>query len=323
MVIGGSASTGSSLLMRILDRHSKILAGPETSLLARPQLSFNWERNKGLICGRQLRKLRNPGWHRYYGIQWDESYYSVTRREMCDLAHRSPSFQAFITSLKNILLARTTRNVWIEKTPANVYHFNALNELIPGSQFVLTVRHPADAIASMIRRGMSPLYAAALFLLNTAFGLDPSGPSALIVKYEELVSQPRIITSRLLKCLGCEFENQMLSGAKGTAKMKGWNYDETAPPGTAAVGSYHKLDKADLIDVSFLIHHLKIPGNTVIAGERPAEYSLSSLCQRLGYELPLPVEGTRWKFVAALQRERWLRFMGGYGHFDSRFPVYI
>ena len=46
IIMGGSQSTGSSLLVNILNRHSMLVAGPETYLFMHPKLYHHWEENK-------------------------------------------------------------------------------------------------------------------------------------------------------------------------------------------------------------------------------------------------------------------------------------
>ena len=49
ILIGCSPSTGSSLLRRILNRHSQVFCGPETSLLTKKGFYSDWDLYKNRI----------------------------------------------------------------------------------------------------------------------------------------------------------------------------------------------------------------------------------------------------------------------------------
>ncbi len=67
VIMGGSGSTGSSLLKNILNRNSKIFAGTETSLFCKKGIYFNWSSAKSRLLKRGVRGLRNFGFHIYNG----------------------------------------------------------------------------------------------------------------------------------------------------------------------------------------------------------------------------------------------------------------
>lgn len=141
------------------------------------------------------------------------------------------------------------RQRWLEKTPANVFHAEGIVRSIPGARLVLIVRDPRDVLASKKTRRErvweDPRYVARIRPkrhLSTSY--DPvldalSWKSAavaarvaskrfphaiVIIKYEDLVEDPRHEVIRLCRFLGLEFEEAMLDvPARGSSE---WEADE-------------------------------------------------------------------------------------------------
>ena len=65
VIMGGSGSTGSSLLKNIMNRHQEIFAGGETAFFAKKMIYDNWLKARSRILKRKLFGLRNFGWHIY------------------------------------------------------------------------------------------------------------------------------------------------------------------------------------------------------------------------------------------------------------------
>ena len=79
VIMGGSGSTGSSLLKNILNRHHDIFSGGETAFFAKKMIYEKWKKARPRVLKRKLFGLRNHGWHIYNGTDllqqeylWDE-----------------------------------------------------------------------------------------------------------------------------------------------------------------------------------------------------------------------------------------------------------
>ena len=317
IVVGGSASTGSSLLARCLDRHSKLSCGPETNLLARPQLIHHWDRYKKSLYGKQILKLRNTGWHRYYGLTHHDPYYPWSRLSLSSCASQVSGFKGFIKRIERDILSYYKTVEWIEKTPANVYTMALLLDKQMIQHAVLVVRDPYDAIASMVMRGHTEIYAVALYLLNTAVGL---GACTQIVRYEDLVGDPALTLTKLITPWTYHYEEVMLIPEHQQISMEGWLNDESGDVSMESIGRYDHLPPTRKALINHCIHTFRI--NSAAYPDLDCR-SIAALAQRLDYQLKKPSvdSPSSGAIRRSLLTERWRRWSGGYsGHFIN-FPI--
>lgn len=204
----GCHRSGTTLLRYLLDAHSQIACPPESKFLAGIDAFFGYPQ--------VLPALHSLG---------------VTNenvREAC---------RAIVTGVMGAYCRRERKRRWIDKTP-NYYRLLPMIEAIFGSSasFVFLVRHPLDTIQSL--REFAPFAAdcpedpdiAALYskrgrsdesfawywteVTSRLLDFNVQHPAnSLILKYEDLVAQPRSSLARVLAHLGEEFEEEMLTAA--------------------------------------------------------------------------------------------------------------
>lgn len=249
-LIGGSPSTGSSLLRRILNRHSELFCGSETALFTKKEFYNNWNESKHLIFKKGRPGLKSASWHHYNGIIIEDDYYlddetvldAVNDSNNLNLKDFSRAFFAKALIINN-------KSEWIEKTPGNTFVFGDFLNLFPSGKCIHIVRSPLDTIASLVNRGTSVFNAVSLYLLNSSAGLAHyTNPRVLTIKYENLVDNPRAAVERVCQFLGYSFEEEMLiptGDETGPDHMKGWAYKETENIGNKSIGRFEKLE-ADL-----------------------------------------------------------------------------
>ncbi|MES2762989.1 MAG: sulfotransferase [Bacteroidota bacterium] len=104
----------------------------------------------------------------------------------------------------------------LDKQIKYFFYLKKLLELFPDSKFVILVRDPrVNAVRKKSRNlnaGQHPLYLAALWnntYKNIAY-LKAKHKHVLIVKYEELVSEPETILKTVCEFLGISYTNEML-----------------------------------------------------------------------------------------------------------------
>ena len=124
IIMGGSGSTGSSLVKNILNRHPDIFAGEETSFFAKKNIYQNWDKVKKRITSRGIRGLRNHGFHLYNGTDLSENEYLNDQFEIQEMASSSESLAAFCSEYYRKPLSQTEARLWLEKTPANAACFD-------------------------------------------------------------------------------------------------------------------------------------------------------------------------------------------------------
>lgn len=225
VIIGGPPSTGSSLLVRILNRHSDLYANPtETHLFTKLDLYRSWNKYKNRILLRGIRGLRSPGWFMYNGINLDTTTYH--RSQIEELISRSTTFPDFVDEYYLNILNSNNKKFWVEKTPANVLCFSYLEEIFRNIHLVATIRDPFDIIVSQVNRGLSIYNAVAVTLTNYVFVSDDHC-NLSVIKFEELRNNPNEILTSLCNELNIRFENDMLKPDGRNVKMDGWQHSET------------------------------------------------------------------------------------------------
>lgn len=224
IIIGGSASTGSSLLAQLLNRNSQVVCGPETYLFTKDDLFKNWEEEKSKIVSN---RLISSAWHIFRGTYLKDSFFGWNQNELADLIQDSVSLQDFVERYFEEVVYLHRKKIWAEKTPSNTRHFSSLLDHFPGAKTIHTVRNPFDAISSMIGRGFNAYYATALYLMNTSFGLKSQFSSrAYTLSYENLVTAPEMQLKKLCDFLAIPFEIQMLEPDPSRTKLRGWKQAE-------------------------------------------------------------------------------------------------
>jgi len=266
ILIGCSPSTGSSLLRRMLHRHSQIFCGSETALFAKQQLYLDWNKYKVRINRPSLFGLSNAGWHNLVGVQLGDDY-SCDKNQFRQLIKScNTNFVDFAESLYRPILEETNKTVWLEKTPSNAFTLSLFLETFPQGKAIHIVRHPLDAISSLYNRGMSLYNAVAVYLLNTSKALAiRDNENSYLIRYEDLVNEPEDEMRKLLAFIGLAYESQVLdtSPSEGRqSKMTGWIYDETAAVQQGSINRFESLESSIRNEILSRIHYVQAQGFT-------------------------------------------------------------
>jgi len=299
ILIGCSPSSGSSLLRRLLNRHSEIFCGSETSLFAKEELYLDWKKNKGKINRPSLFGLSNAGWHNLIGVELTEEYgYNPKEfRELLKKNHKD--FSDFISDFYKPILESNKKSVWAEKTPSNAFTLEFFLERFEKGKVIHIVRNPYDAISSLYSRGMTLYNAVAVYLLNTAKALELKGNERCItIKYEDLVDEPKKILEIICSKIGLAYEEQMLVPSMaegGVTHMSGWNYKETEPIRQGSVGRFQLLDEETQ---SALLTRIAITSTNLTFASR----TIKGICRSLGYSI---IDGSEEpSIIDVLEREK-------------------
>lgn len=299
ILIGCSPSSGSSLLRRMLNRHSMVFCGSETSMFAKEELYLDWKKNKRKINRPSLFGLSNAGWHNLIGVHLDEEYnYNPKKfRELIKSDHAN--FSDFADDFYKPILDRHKKSIWAEKTPSNAFTLEMFLQKFEKGKVIHIVRNPLDAIASLHNRGMTLYNAVAVYLLNTSTALELQfNESCFTLKYEDLVTKSKEQLEHLCDFISIDYESTMLEPTKvegGITKMKGWNYKETEPVRQGSIGRFQLLDtitKADILE-RIMLTYTDLP---------LIHKSISDICTSLDYELEY--HSTDLSILEKLEREK-------------------
>ncbi|MCT9075368.1 sulfotransferase family protein [Streptomyces fulvoviolaceus] len=175
-----SVRSGSTLLRVLLNSHSRIRAPHEMhlrTLNVELSRSFTAEAMKALELDR--RELEHMLWDRVLHLE----------------------------------LARSDKDVIVDKTPANTLIWPRLHRCWPHAKYIVLLRHPGAVIASLTSRRADPDHEAILAeVLQYAEKLEEARQSldAHVITYEELTAEPEKTTRDLCDYLGLPWESAML-----------------------------------------------------------------------------------------------------------------
>lgn len=262
--MGGSGSTGSSLLKNILGRHPEIFTSQETSIFAKAAIYKDWNRYKMALLGKRWWGLSNKGFHRYdrIDIYPKETHFSL--EQVKSLLKKHQSLMAFSHAFFEPACRSKKAQYWLEKTPANAFCFKDFYHAFTESKVIHMVRDPLDTIASLMARGFDPYYATCVYLCNTSAGLSARklGNDYLEVRYEDLVMAPEKSARSICTFLALTYDANMLvpnqeKHLDGTS-LPGWNYHETAKVQQGSVSRFKKAAPSTQAKILHAIDHIRI-----------------------------------------------------------------
>ena len=207
ILIGGSPSSGSTLLSVMLDAHPDIHCGPEIGVLAHPSLyrgDFSTAVQALLSRLEPCQWMKNDALGNFreglcpYALI-DESNLSAYDHDLSSikqLLRASDSIESFLSNLFEPILLRSGKTIWAEKTPSNLYAFEAFLDRFPEGRVIYVVRDPRAVVSSLHKRGMGLRRALSIWLLEVAVCERLADhPRVLRVRYEDLVQDTeRILT---------------------------------------------------------------------------------------------------------------------------------
>ena len=243
IIIGGVPSTGSSLLVNILNRHPDIATGPETYLFIHKQLYQNWGKYKNRLIGTgKIFGLKSQGWFIKNGADLLQTEYGWDRANLKRIIQESPDFIQFAENYFSKNLANQNAQIWIEKSPSNAIALKEFLNHFPKGKVIHTCRNPYDTVASLMSRGMNVYNAVAVYLVNSALALRAETGKYYEIKYEKLVNLPEQELRILLGFCNLNFDEKILEGETAkTQKMPGWKQNERGAIQKSSLGRFYDL----------------------------------------------------------------------------------
>jgi hypothetical protein len=200
IIVGGCHRSGTSLVRRILNAHSRIFCGPEVKFLR----DFNGDYKDDPI--RHLRFFPTAR-----TVLHEEELLSIFGKAFVEMHSRAAA------------LAGKAR--WADKNPENVLYLPQWEHLL-GSEWLLihVVRNPLDTLASM-KEASFPLTLPETLegridfyqrYTNAGLEFEKSNSDRYYrLIYEKLVASPESVLPDLMTWLGEEFENRQLDLNRG------------------------------------------------------------------------------------------------------------
>ena len=247
IIVLGTPRSGTTLLRRLLDAHPNIACPPETCLFS--------------ACARFLHSERVAD-GLDFGVLTGLAYAGFEPQAVRD------RLREFAFAFKREHAARAGKARWAEKTAVDAFHVDKIEELCGDKvQYVCLVRHGLDVACSLrdlsdrgytylseiheyIRRYPRPLEAFAHAWVDVnrsllAF-LERHPGNSMLLRYEELVADPRQEMQRLLDFLGEAWHEGLLHDGlenREDAGLGDWKtYDRTCID-AASVGKWKSLPR--------------------------------------------------------------------------------
>jgi hypothetical protein len=290
-----SASSGSTLLSIILDRHPDIAIGPELFFFDKPFIyqnfkNFKFELNKrlkkGALSGGQVQNID-------FLIN-KESYFWDTRR-ILDLVEHVNNLKEFVDCFFSHFLEQRKKKIWGEKTGSNAYHLDSILAIYPNCRIIHLARNPIDTIESIKKRGGSGYHAVSHYLYNHAAALSYKNCDGYLrVRYEDLVVEPEKQLKSICKHIGVEFSSTMLQRNKNENDywkkcvsirniQKSWHHKPFDKLDASLVGTKEGFSAPEDF---YLFKNLYLSKRSLAKLKLPAEWSqmsCSTIANELGY----------------------------------------
>ncbi len=217
----GPARSGTTLVERILNRHSRIVVPPETGylyFLDRVGALGEHPASKADLT-RILSAYEQENRFAYLGIDSDA--------DRAALLAGATSYEDIFSNLMGQFLLRHEKARWGEKTPIHLRYVAHIRRAFPTAQLVMVVRDGRAAIASQLRH---PVWDWDLFSAARRWGKDARFMLAaqrsvdaghlFVLRFEDLVADPEPVIRDLCRYLGESFEPTMIEpgSAAGPAK---------------------------------------------------------------------------------------------------------
>lgn len=271
VVIGGSPSSGSTLLRVILGRHHDLRAGGELNALDHPVLFADSSEPLGAMVRRWMRLGEpRPFCSLVDGVLVSADDWGWSAAEVVQLGDSSETWGELLRRF----FARTKMTQpgtrWVEKTPGNVFGFASTRREFPDAFFVHTVRDGLHATTSLMARGHSPFRAATRWYCATAAGVALTTTArAHTVRYERLVNDPDATVSALCAAIEVPFSEHMLMGDP-TARpwVESWRASEYGEISTNSLAA-HSPDAVEIALAHLGALRLTDAGGDLIAGAAP------------------------------------------------------
>lgn len=227
IMVGGSPSSGSTLLSVMLDSHPDILCGPELALFCHPGF---WRRDLSIRC---------PGVRLLYDhLDW----YGTTSTRVHEMLSEYGPLE-FLERFYGPIAARRGKTLCAEKSPPNVYAMRDYLEAVPHGRCIVTMRDGRDVVCSLMRRGLSFHQALERWVWSSSQAMAVlSDQRVMLIQYADLVTSPRQTLSRLINFLdvGRGLDAMLSRSSDRTDAIASWSRKPADPISAEPVGGWRE-----------------------------------------------------------------------------------
>lgn len=301
VLAGGCGSSGTTLLANLLGRHPLIVAAPEFDVFNHAEtLSLDGLRSD--IDALFERRRLSRGFKLVVSFLSPGKAVGIDHATLRAWLREASSIGDFYARIAAHMCAPRSARYFVEKTPTNVYNFRALSREIPELPLIHQIRDGRDVAASLVTRGKTLFYAGSRWLYDTTAGLGArGGPRYLETRYEDLVSDPQQLLSRVLAHLGLAYDARILEADgereastyeeswREKRSAKGWQSTPRDPISTSSVGRFAQALSDEDLDT---LRRIRLTDSAADALHAPAR-SFGELLEHLGYDRSPKTKGRR------------------------------
>jgi len=194
--IGGSGSSGTTLVQTIINSHPNIFCGSELNLFNNALFySYSFPMTESIFKQKLDVEL----------ILFRESLlrYGFSVDEICEFAATSQSFKEFCDKIIIHSLNSSSKALWAEKSPANCRYIDQILYTYPNAKYIHIVRDGRDVALSLEKRGWSYHHSVMRWIYDSMCGTQYRGREFYYeIRYEDLVSNQRKSITNLFYFLG-------------------------------------------------------------------------------------------------------------------------
>jgi hypothetical protein len=290
---GGCGSSGTTLLAHLLGRHPRIVAAPEFDVFNHPE-ALSLETLRASIDELFSRRRLSHGYKLVVGFLTPGEAVGIDRSLIKRWLFEARSLADFYAKVAEHMCTPRGASCFVEKTPTNVYNFDALSRQMPELPLIHQLRDGRDVAGSLVRRGKTLFYAGSRWLYDTVSGLRARGrASYLETRYEQLVADPAATLGAILAHLAIEYDPCVLEpGRESSASTyeeewrekrsaRRWESTPGDPISAASVGKFrHDLDGEQLS----MLYRIRLTDRAVEELCSPVR-TFADLLEHLGYDL--------------------------------------
>lgn len=209
----GCPRSGTTLLQSMLAAHSHIYSFPESKFF-HYLVDLNSKRSKLMLASK---KARPTLFQFLEDINCPEKKQSFSK-----LAIFMPQYVRYFVKILDELTLQQGKDCWLEKTPLHLQRINCIERFLPQAKFIHIVRNGTDAVASLYEvthkypqiwgKPRSIDRCIDRWLNDVRISQHHiHKPNHLLVKYENLVANPRLELQNICRLVNISFEEKMLS----------------------------------------------------------------------------------------------------------------
>lgn len=233
--VAGNSRSGTTMLARMLGRHSAVHACQELHFVEElwlPEREQPLDRDRATRLAERL--LHNE--REWYHTPFETGPLTAEARSVVQPLPGPVMPTDVLGAVLAAEAARAGRRVAVEQTPRNVFFLTDLLDRLPGSRGIVVVRDPRDVLLSQknwwrrrfrgttgvplvttVRQWVDyhPVTTSLIWRSGVRAGASAAArPDVSIVRFEDLVADPERVLTSLLEDLGLDFEPAVLEAPR-------------------------------------------------------------------------------------------------------------